>query len=597
MIAEVVVPYELNRVFDYDVSGFDNVKPGMRVVVNFANRRIVGYVINLKPKSFDVSYDIKSVLLVLDSYPSLSSSLLKLSEKISQHYFCSQGKIVEMMLPRFLRESNKQEKKPEIMSESSESVEKIYIQEQLTGTRRFDFYAKKIMSLKKQNKKTIVVVSSATEVDYMHEQLSSRLENVDVVIAQKTTKVKKQYQVWQEMFLGEADVCIGTRAALFAPFSNIGLMIVDTENAYGHLSGQSPYYHARDIALFRAKQEDASVILHSDFPSLEVSHFIEKKKLDCVNFLEQNKAESVVYDLNNYEFKKYPIFSEMGTGLISNCVEKNKKVLVFWNRKGFSNLMRCSYCKELLKCSNCDSFMRYEKDNNEFVCGKCLKKVPFSSRCSSCGQDKLKPLGVGVQRVEENLKKFFPTKKIHSLSTDHSQIPKDWDIIVSTQKVLEAGINISADLVVVSGLDSQVSAIDYYSSYHLFLLLQRLKNAANEKILLFTLNPEYYPFQALKKGADVFYKKEIEQRSLFELPPYSSVITLVLRTKTEKVLTKKIRELFDCLDQVESKAIKVYGPLKEAPYKLRNQYYMKIILKAKQRNVLYDAVNKALESV
>lgn len=597
MIAEIAVAYELNKCFDYDAASFPDIRPGMRVVVNFANRRIVGVVVSLKENPQSTKYALKPILLTLDSYPVFSPGLIALGLRMSEHYLCGPGTVFDMMLPTYLRKTNRFDEIPNIKTEQNSGVEAVYIQEEPYGLKRFDVYARKIKEVGGCGQKTIIVVSNSNDIDYVSSCIKERLPDSKLVSLPASTKPKEQIEVWKAMRVGDVDICVGTRSALFAPFEEVGLIIVEGENGYGHYQGTTPFFHSRDVALFRAKIEACSVYLHSDYPSLEVYHFLEKDKLRHIDCMDYSDSDLVIYDLNNYGFKKYPVFSELGTGLIARYLEKDKRVIVFWNKKGFSNLVRCDHCKAILKCDHCDSFLRYDKNAGEYVCGKCMRKSKLLERCPECNHKRLKPLGVGVERVEENLRKFFPDKKIVSLSTDSGGVPEQWDVLVSTQKFLEAGMNISADLVMVSGLDSQMSLGDYRSAYEMFLLLKRLKNAAREELMLFTLNTDYYPFQALRHEPEWFYCMETDQRMQFKLPPYWSSATLVLRAKTEEMVNRKVEELAALFSEEllnKTMGIKFYGPLKEIPYKMRNQFYMKVILKSKDRRTLQQLIQLVL---
>lgn len=597
MIAQVALPYGYLQIYDYDASAFGNIAVGVRVVVNFAGRRIMGYVVKLKPCNKNNDFRLKPILLVLDTQPTFSLPSIELAVKVSEYYFCGIGTVLEMMLPPAMRQTIRFDEAIKDGSASDLPQEMIYVREAVSSARRFSLYAAKIRDAVHKGYQAIVSVADTEDVSFVFERLNELLDGVRIVHVPLTKSKKDQLKIWLDMRCGRSDVLVGTRTSVLVPVHRLGLLIVDIENAYGHCHGMTPFFNTRDVALMRAKQVKASLILHSDLPSLEVNHYISKNRFSVMDLHVKTAAEAVVYDLNNYNFKKYPVFSDLCTGIINSYLEKNKRIIIFWNRKGFSTLMRCTCCKELLKCGHCDSFLRFDKHNNNFVCGLCQRKKVYSPKCPSCSRPALAPLGVGLERIEENLNKFFPDKKIFSISSQSAQIPSVWDILVTTQKLLESCKNISADLVIASGLDSQVALGGYHGAYDAFVILQRLFRLADEKIIFFTLNPDYYPFASLKKGAEWFYKKEMHQRKLFELPPYCTVVDLVLRCRTEQGLDKKILELKRTIESnlsADRSCVSIFGPLKEDHYRYRGQYHQKIIIKSADRQELNKVLRISL---
>lgn len=595
MIVQVAVPYELGKVYDYSVDKY--IMPGTRVVINFANRKIVGLVVSIKS---DTDYDvqkIKPILFSLDNSSTLPDSLIELSAVMSRHYLYGRGAMLDIMLPPYLRKMNKFEATVKEKSFSiPDAQEYIYFQEKNQAIERIKQYCLKVNHVLDSGRSVIIVVPNREDIAAIADALEDSCADAKVARVTATNKEKENFSIWEAMRTGDLNVCVGTRLALFAPFESLGLIIVDKENAYGHIHGVKPFFSSRDIALFRAKIEKSDVYFHSDFPSIEMYHFIQRSRFEHRVLGQQNEIDTLVYDLNDYNFKRYPIFADLCTGIMRRFLESGKKVMVFWNRNGFSNLVRCDHCKTILKCTHCDCSVGYDKDKEEYRCNKCKRTFAKLSKCPSCKHAQLKPLGVGVERVKQNYLKFFPGKNIFVYDEKSNEIPKDSDLLVVTQKFLESNQAIDADLVIVSGIDQQISLGDFSTSYELFLTYSRLKSYAKEHCVVFTLNPDYYPIASINHKEEWFYEQEMEQRKDFELPPYASIATLVLRAKVEENLHKKVREFASILNTILPKdgSVDLYGPMEEVPYRMRAQYHIKIIVKARQRKQVQEIISQAL---
>lgn len=596
MIVQVAVPYELAKSFDYVSDVF--LMPGSRVVVDFAGRKIVAVVVAIKGESDYEKSKLKKILFSLDKNPSLSDNLLELSAVMSRHYLYGRGAMLELMLPKYFRKMNRFEQElEEKVYKVAEEQEYIYFQENNNSEERFHKYCSKIDKVLDQGRSVIVTVPNKEDIEPLSQFISKHCELAKIAKVSADNKEKEAADIWLMMRQGEVNLCVGTRMALFAPFESVGLLVVDKENAYGHIHGQKPFFHSRDIALFRAKIEKADVYFHSDYPTVEMYHFLQKSRFEHCALTERTLVDTLVYDLNDYNFKRYPIFADLCTGIMRRFLESKKKVMVFWNRKGFSNLVRCDHCKTILKCTHCDNSVSYDKSKNSYRCSKCGRNFATLSKCPSCKHDRLKPLGVGVERVKQNYIKFFPEKQICVLDEKNTEVPEDWDLIVATQKFLESNKKIEADLVVIAGIDQQLSLGDYNTSYDLFLTYKRLHNYAKEHCVVFTLNPDYYPVESLNHKEDWFYEQEMQQRKDFELPPYVSIATLVLRSKSEEQLNKKIKELENLIQGLikGNETVELYGPMEENPYRMRGQFYMKLIIKARSRKDIQKMLSIVLD--
>ncbi len=596
MIAEIAVSAEVNKSFDYDAGSFPLLERGMRVWVDFNNRKILGIVLDIKKKK-NPRFKLKPVLGVLDSFPSLPEPLLKLSESMSKRYLYSKGGMLRMMLPLSLRKK----RLLEIKGDSNKPVETgrlktVYVREGIKDSVRFDYYSKVIREAVLKGKQAIVCLPQRSDLFRVKKLLSERLKGIEIGELYSLQRMPEQLGQWVRMRKGEISVCVGTRQAVFAPFVNLGLIIIDKESFYGYFQPEKPFYHLRDLAFMRAKNEGLKVILHSDCPSIEGYRILKKKSTESIDLFKEKESKINIFDLHNYKFKRYPVLSGLSLEITRKYLDKGKKVIVFWNRKGFAYLLKCSHCGEILKCPNCESFMSFSLDKKSYICNHCGKKLAVLKRCPKCNKGYIRNIGVGAERAGINFRKFFPGRKIFILSKDQPEYPQDWDMLIATQKLVYLGNIPSADLIIVSGIDSLLSRGDYSSGIEVFSVLSRLKSLAEEELAVFTFHPEYYPIKAVKRGWEWFYKKELKERKSLHLPPYFHLAKLSFRQKSIPVLVKNIRRFKEVLEEQgkKRKDFYVYEFVKSYPFKEGGNYHYYILAKSKSMVLLKSVIKKSL---
>ena len=580
MIAKVAVGLEIRKSFDYEAKGHTHLKKGMRVEVDFNRRKTLGFVVDIKKKSSS-PFTLKPIIKVLDTLPAFPSNLLKLSEEISQQYLYSQGEILKMMLPAGLRTHRQlavgagaapsKRRKPA-------APKTTYIQENIENAGRLLYYRDRIREVLSSGGKVIVCLPGISDAFRFKDFFIRHLPGAKIAFFSGAQSPSAQLSDWTAMRLKEADICIGTRSSIFAPFEDVGLIIVEKENYYGYFQPVKPFYHLRDLAFLRAKKEKADLILHSDFPSLKLYTLIKDKKIDLLDLSVKGDPRLKVFDLKNYRFKRYAVFSDFAQEIMRRYLAQDKKVIIFWNRKGFSRILRCQHCGFALKPPQ----------------GGAEKEA--KARCPECRKGSLRTIGAGIERLESRFKKPFGSKKIVKLSKDHRIESDDWDILIATQKLVFLPELPKAALVIVSGLDLMYSNKDYNASLELFLLLQRLKRVAAEELILFTFDPESQPVQSLDKDWQWFYERELKARRSLQFPPYVHIAKVGLRQKDKAAALKNITAFRSSLEKnlYTKDALAVYGPLEDDPFKSGGRYHFFLFIKAKRAAPLRKILDKTI---
>lgn len=597
MIAKVVVGLEIKKAFDYDAKGLVSLKKGTRVLVDFNNKVRIGFVVNILKKKTS-HFRLKPILDVLDSHPAITSNLFRFSQDIASRYLYSQGEILEMMLPNYLRKNHRLnfEIKESSLNPRKEAGKIIYLRENINQHQRFEHYKKMIYQTLRKKRKVIICLPHREDVLMMKKILDESIKDVQIGLLFGTQSSRTQYEEWLKIRVQLADISIGTRFVIFAPFVNVGLIIVDKENFYGYFQPEKPFYHLRDLALIRAKMEDAQLVLHSDFPSLEAYGLMRDKQAECTDLFRGTFPRVKIFNLKDYKFKGSAIFSSLAQEIVRRFLKANKKVIIFWNRKGFANILRCSICGKVLTCPECGNFLSFLKEKKVYICRRCQRQKKYVARCPQCKSGYIKNMQAGIEKIESVFKRLFPDKKIVTVSKEQRLIAADWDVLIATQKMLFLEQIPSAELVIASGLDYMCSLGDYTSSLKIFFLAERLKNLAKEEFILFTFNPDYYPFKAILKPWQWFYRKELRQRRSLKFPPHFHLAKIIMRQKNEDLLLKNISSLKAHLEKNigQQKYVSIYGPVKDEPFKKAGKFHYFLLLKAKSLKVLRKVLDKAI---
>ena len=407
----------------------------------------------------------------------------------------------------------------------------------------------------------------------------------------------EKYDEYRRIKQGKVKVVIGTRSAIFAPVSNLGLIVIDEEHSESYKQESTPCYDTLDIASFRSDYNKAKIVLGSATPSLEskiramkgkykqlyLKNRINNKKLPLVKIVDMNKE-------NNSLFSKELI------DLINDRLERKEQVIILINRRGYAPYVRCKKCGYVFKCSNCDVSMNYHKNDNKMKCHYCGKEETLIS-CPECNSKFLNKDGIGSQRVEEFVKELFPTSRVLRMDLDTTKNKdshlnyvekirnEEVDIIVGTQMVAKGLDFPNVTLVAVLSIDSSLNSSDYRAKEKAYQLLVQVLGRAGRSnkegiALIQTYKPEdKVLLQASKYDYQSFYNGELSYRKRLGYPPFRTIAYLLFSGKDYPCLYKFARETKVYLENLDEKDFEVLGP--SIPYisKLNNIYRVKLMCK------------------
>ena len=514
-----------------------------------------------------------------------------------------------------LHYEKKDYEKKELTKDQKKVVEEVihhpgehYLLYGVTGSGKTEVYMEIIDYYLKQGKTSIVLVPEISLTPQMIERFQSRFGERIAAIHSGLSDGEK-YDEYRRIHKKEAQIVIGARSAVFAPLENIGIIILDEEHSDSYKqSDPSPRYHARDIAFLRGNYHKASVLLGSATPSLEsmaralkgVYHYVSLKDRVHGNPL----PEVHIVDMNQAGKNKGHFSSDLFMA-IEKRLSLKEQVILLLNRRGYASFVTCKNCGYTFKCPNCDITLTYHKSSNTLRCHYCGYGEKNYTECPSCHEKSLQSLGVGTQRIEEELKEVFPHSKILRMDYDttsrkgmHEKMidqfqNQEYDILLGTQMVAKGLDFPNVTLVGVINADTSLNIPDFRSSENTFSLLSQVsgRSGRSEKkgeVILQTYNPDHYAIALAKKHDYLgFYQKEMQMRKMMKYPPYFYLCALRIHGKDYQMVGGEANKIKQYLESHLKNAI-VLGPTPASIFKWKEIYRYHIIIKYKKVEELQE---------
>ena len=432
----------------------------------------------------------------------------------------------------------------------------------------------------------------------------------EVAILHSALSDKERAQQWHRIKAGEARMVVGTRSAVFAPVADLALIIVDEEHDSSYKQEETPRYHARDIAVVRAKMANAVVVLGSATPSLE-SYFNAKKEkyalVELPDRVEQRPLPEVEIVDMRQEFQETgheQVISRKLAAEIKDRFDRKEQVMVLLNRRGYSPVVLCRTCGKTLECQNCAIALTHHKREHKMVCHYCGFTAPVPRACVHCGSEYVYFLGTGSEKLEELLHGMFPQARIARLDRDTVRGHEDFertlnalsdgelDLLVGTQMIAKGHDIHGVTLVGVVGADSALGLPDFRAAERTFQLLTQVAGRAGRgqspgKVILQTYFQDHYAVQyAARHDFAGFYEKELRFRSWMHYPPYSALANVLIRSdKLDEALAWS-GTLGKWFEQNRHEGVRVLGPAVAPIMRLKRDYRYHFVLKSPSREKL-----------
>jgi primosomal protein N' (replication factor Y) len=432
----------------------------------------------------------------------------------------------------------------------------------------------------------------------------------EVAILHSALSDKERAEQWHRIKRGESRVVVGTRSAVFAPVSDLALLIVDEEQDSSYKQEETPRYHARDVAVVRAKMANATVVLGSATPSLE-SYFNAKKNkytlLELPDRVQQRPLPEVEIIDMRQEFQETgheQVISRKLAAEIKDRLDRKEQVMVLLNRRGYSPLAMCRACGGKMECRNCAVAMTHHLKQHRMVCHYCGFMAPVPKKCGECGSEYVYFLGTGSEKLEELLHGLFPQARIGRLDRDTVRGREDFeralnalnegelDLLVGTQMIAKGHDIHGVTLVGVVGADAALGFPDFRAAERTFQLLTQVAGRAGRgqtpgKVVLQTYFPDHYAVQyAARHDFRGFYDKELQFRSWMHYPPYSSLANVLVRSDQLDEALQWSGILGKWFDKTRHEGVRVLGPAAAPILRLKRDYRYHFVLKSPSREKL-----------
>lgn len=476
----------------------------------------------------------------------------------------------------------------------------------VTGSGKTEVYMDVIEKAINNGKSAIMLVPEIGLTPQIVGKFISRFGNVISVLHSKLSD-SERYDEYRKITDGEAKIVIGTRSAIFVPFTNIGVIIIDEEHTLSYKQDNNPRYSAINVAEWRSKYHNCPLVLGSATPSLE-SFAKAGNHVYKLLTLTERAGGSVLPNVNIVDMKEEVkkgnfILSDMLKNKIGEVLDRGEQAIILLNRRGYSSTISCKECGYVYKCPNCDITYTYHKSSNNLKCHYCGYSMVLPNKCSICGSDNLKDYGLGTEKLEETLNSLYKAKIVRmdvdttSKKGQHQKIIDDfeehkYDILIGTQMIAKGLDFPLVTLVGVVSIDSSLTSPDYRASENTFQLLSQVSGRAGRseskgEVIIQTFNPDHYAITLAKNHDYIdFYKEEMKIRKMLKYSPYYYMVLVSITSKNYELGFKEANKIGSYIrNNISSDSI-VLGPTMANMFKVNNIYHYQIIIKYRKDDSL-----------
>lgn len=476
----------------------------------------------------------------------------------------------------------------------------------VTGSGKTEVYMDVIEKAINNGKSAIMLVPEIGLTPQIVGKFISRFGNVISVLHSKLSD-SERYDEYRKITNGESKIVIGTRSAIFVPFNNIGVIIIDEEHTSSYKQDNNPRYSAINVAEWRSKYHNCPLVLGSATPSLE-SFAKAGNHVYKLLSLTERAGGSVLPNVNIVDMKEEVkkgnfILSDILKNKIGEVLDRGEQAIILLNRRGYSSTISCKECGYVYKCPNCDITYTYHKSSNNLKCHYCGYSMVLPNKCSICGSDNLKDYGLGTEKLEETLNSLYKARIVRmdvdttSKKGQHQKIIDDfgehkYDILIGTQMIAKGLDFPLVTLVGVVSIDSSLTSPDYRASENTFQLLSQVSGRAGRsenkgEVIVQTFNPDHYAITLAKNHDYIdFYKEEMKVRKMLKYSPYYYMVLVSITSKDYELGFKEANKIGSYIrNNISSDSI-VLGPTMANMFKVNNIYHYQIIIKYRKDDSL-----------
>jgi len=627
MFAEIAVCLPLSRTFLYELETPAAI--GCRVLVKFRNREVEGFVVGLNGKAPD-GLRILPVLKVLDSESLLLPDILDLCSWIAEYYMAPIGEVLKSALPPGITQKHVDRFDGALSAEVPPSAPFLLTTDQLTalyaiqeakgfrtvllhgvtGSGKTEVYIQAAENTIAHGKTCLILVPEIGLTPQLVERFADRFPGRTAVLHSGLTK-RQRIDEWLRIRGGFAPIVVGTRSAVFAPLSRLGLIVVDEEHETSYKQEETPRYNARDVAVVRAKKTDAIVVLGSATPSMESFQNSESKKFTYVHMANRVEdrplpAVEIVNMREEYSIAgKQTVFSRRLLEAIEQRLELGEQSMILLNRRGFAAFLLCRHCGFNFQCTSCSVAMTYHRGIHRLLCHYCGQARQPPSKCTECGSEYVQFVGEGTERIESDLRELFPTARIGRIDRDTMRHVRDFervlggfrrgeiDVLVGTQMIAKGHDFPQVTLVGVLAADAALSMPDFRAAERTFQLLTQVAGRSGRgdrpgEVIIQSFFPDHYTFQlACTQRFEDFYARESRYRKAMFYPPFTALAGIVVTNRDKEAAAGAARGVGDFLNRVRTDTVRILGPAPAPLERVKQVHRYQLLIKASSRPPLH----------
>lgn len=637
MYLEIVLNIPLNQTFTYSYNPPEKEKAelapevGKRAEVRFGNRKMTGLISTISetiPATCPVEAEkIRPITKIIDKQPLMTAELFKTAQWLSAYYLCSIGEAVFAIIPTSgRRESNapgfsfstelSEKSNTRLSDEQQRAVEEITTDSNCryhylygpTGSGKTEVFLQTAEKCLAEGKGVIYLVPEIGLTPQVVKAVTARFGNTAAVFHSALTPSQKLSE-WHKILEKKARIVVGARSAVFAPVPDLGLIIIDEEHDASYKSGDTPRYHARQAAMHRCAALNIPLVMGSATPSVEAYHLMKQGKI-MRHTLSKRLAGGAMPNIHCIDLSKTHTDGSISEELaeeVRKTIAAKKQVILFLNRRGFTHFFRCNSCGFELSCKNCSVPLTYHKNENRLRCHYCGWSTEPPASCPQCSSLDIGYSGFGTEYIEAETHAKFPEARI--IRIDRDALTKkgelqekldafrngEYDILLGTQMVAK-GLNFpNLQLVGVILADTGLHLPDFRAAERTFALITQVAGRAGRyfpdgKVIVQSYNPLREPVRfACENSVNKFYQYEIQQRKLFDFPPFSRLVRLVFRSPFQNHAESNAEQAAAILSQYLAGKADVIGPA-ECPFlKIAGNFRYQILLRGKNITVMQKA--------
>ncbi|MBI4365267.1 MAG: primosomal protein N' [Deltaproteobacteria bacterium] len=650
MLIDIAIPVPLHHPFTYAVPEalMGRIEPGMRVLVPFHRRKVIGIALGPPASSLTFPTPPKPILDCLDDRPAIAPPLLTLAHWISRYYAAPIGEVCRAALPRALFRTRTRpatsrlppahlgdgvfhrggavaltDAQTAAAAAITHAVQRAayacFLLHGVTGSGKTEVYLHVIAETLAAGRAAILLVPEIGLTPQLLSRVTGRFGEQVAIYHSGLTEAQRALQ-WRRMQHGEARVCVGTRSALFAPFDTVGCLIVDEEHDASYKQEESPRYHARDTAVMRGLGQHAVVVLGSATPSLETFRNAEEKRYRYLALPTRATGVAMpaveLIDLRSPTTgaKTATVFSEPLFAAIDATLQARAQVLLFFNRRGFAPTLLCRGCGYVFRCPNCDIGLVVHRHAHELRCHYCEYAAPAPAACPTCRTERLLPLGVGTERIEQMLRARFPTARIARFDRDTGSARQaresllqrmhrhEIDILIGTQMIAKGHDFPNVGLVGVLSADQALYIPDFRAGERTFQLLTQVagrtgRRETQGRVMIQTFTPDHYSLAHARTGDyRAFAAEETRHRQALDYPPFGRLVNIRISGNKEESVETYAQALAVNLRTYAPTHSRtaVLGPAPAPLKKLAGKYRWQLLVKAGSARALAPIAQAAI---